>query len=161
MRLNFTLNGIAETIDTPSGQLLSDIISILDRNPESSGAYIGTAGCREGKCGRCLVIIDGEVRHSCLVPGFSIRGRKIITYEGFKTSDECSVILNGFESAGYSPCRLCLPGRVLLTKALLDKYTMPTDDQIAEGFAAVQCHCSGFLPFYEGVKTAARIRRSR
>lgn len=159
MRLTFTLNGTEKTIDAPSGQLLADLISILDENPENPESYTAASGCREGKCGRCLVLIDGEVRHSCLVPGFGLRGREIVTYSGYRETEECGIILKGYESAGYSPCRLCLPGRVLVTKALLDKFTMPTDDQICEGFATVSCHCSGYQPFYQAVKTAARLRR--
>ena len=159
MRIGFYLNGRHRAIDTDSGTPLSGILEMTADDSDRADTFIAASGCGEGKCGRCLVIIDGEVLHSCLIPGFSIRNKNITTFSGFRKTKDYEYIRDGFKEAGYDPCRLCLPGRVLTAHTLLKRHTIPGDEQILEGFEVVKCHCSGYTPFHEGVKTAARIRR--
>ena len=159
MRINFYQDDTYTTIDAPSGKPLLDILDSLGDRIGPDSPYIASSGCRTGLCGRCLVLIDGTIMHSCLIPGFAIRGKRITTFNGFRKTKEFIDIQRGFREVGYSPCRLCYPSRVLISQSLLEKYTTPTEEQIIEGFEAVTCHCVGFSMFSKAVKLAARFRR--
>ena len=60
--MNLTVNGVDTTIE--SGPLTS----LLDVLREELGITSPKAGCEQGGCGACTVLVDGEPRRSCLTP---------------------------------------------------------------------------------------------
>ena len=76
VRMNLTVNGVETTIE--SGALTS----LLDVLREELGITSPKAGCEQGGCGACTVLVDGEPRRSCLTPVASVDGAAITTVEG-------------------------------------------------------------------------------
>ena len=77
--MNLTVNGVDTAIE--SGPLTS----LLDVLREELGITSPKAGCEQGGCGACTVLVDGEPRRSCLTPVASVDGAAITTVEGLGT----------------------------------------------------------------------------
>ena len=45
------------------------------------GATATKEGCRQGGCGSCTVLVDGEPVPSCLIPVEDVDGRQVTTLE--------------------------------------------------------------------------------
>ena len=64
-------------------------------------------GCRQGGCGSCTVLVDGEPMPSCLLPVEDVAGRRITTLESITPADGLAP-----DPAGV-PRRQRLPVRLL------------------------------------------------
>ena len=55
---------------------------------EELGITSPKAGCQQGGCGTCTVLVDGEPRRSCLLPLAAVDGAAITTVEGIGTPEQ-------------------------------------------------------------------------
>ena len=95
VRMNLTVNGVDTTIE--SGPLTS----LLDVLREELGITSPKAGCEQGGCGACTVLVDGEPRRSCLTPVASVDGAAITHRRGPRLAGE-----HGADPAGvHAPLR--------------------------------------------------------
>lgn len=118
---------------------------------------IGTKeGCGEGECGACTVIMDGETVNSCLVMAFQANGSSILTIEGMEKDGKIHPIQQAYIDAGAVQCGFCIPGMVLSTKALLDKKSHPTRDEIREGISGNLCRCTGYNKMLDATERAIK-----
>jgi carbon-monoxide dehydrogenase small subunit len=110
--------------------------------------------CEVGRCGACMVLIDGEPVNSCLVMAYQCVGSEIITIEGLhgEKEGELHPIQQAFLEEGGFQCGYCTPGMVISTKALLDRYPQPSQEQIEAGLCGNLCRCTG----YGGILRAVR-----
>ena len=53
-------------------------------------------GCRQGGCGSCSVIVDGELRLSCLTPIQEVDGCEVTTLEGLNQSNSITALQQQF-----------------------------------------------------------------
>src|SRR6185369_5193006 len=90
VRMNLTVNGV----DTAIGS--GPLTSLLDVLREELGITSPKAGCEQGGCGACTVLVDGEPRRSCLTAVASVDGAAIRTVEGLGTPDDLSPIQQAF-----------------------------------------------------------------
>src|SRR5258706_12286305 len=60
------------------------------------------AGCEQGGCGACTVLVDGQPRRSCLTPVVAIDGASVTTVEGLSDGVELAPIQQAFFD-GYAP----------------------------------------------------------
>lgn len=112
-------------------------------------------GCGEGECGACTVIVDGEVMDSCLLLVPQVNGKEIITIEGLDQDKEIHPIQQAFLARGAVQCGYCTPGMILAAKALLDKNSQPSKDEIAIALSGNICRCTGYAKILEAVEDAA------
>ena len=155
MKIDFILNGSPVSLDAEADRLLIDLL-------RERFHLIGThAGCRTGECGACIVLLNGETFHACLLPLFKIRGTRITTIEGFARQHAYKEILAGFKEAGLSPCRFCAPGRILVTHAMLEHSPSPDEEEITDAFRAVKCRCTDPRTYQKAVQYAGRLRRNK
>lgn len=152
-KINFTLNGKEIEADCQQGMTLLQFL-------RGAACMKGTKeACGTGHCGACSVIIDGELKRSCIIRLDSLNGKNIITIEGEAIDGELSIIQRSFLDAGAVQCGFCTPGMVMATKALLMKNQSPTEADIYEGLKNNYCRCTGYVKIIEAVKlAAARIR---
>ncbi len=108
-------------------------------------------GCGEGECGSCSVLMNGELVNSCLVPVLQVEGATICTIEGMSKNGEMSPLQKKFLERGAAQCGICTPGMVLAAHHLLQKYPLPTMEQIREGLAGNLCRCTGYQRIFEAV----------
>ena len=155
MIMNFILNGEDVSLNSNVDLRLVDIL-------RGNFNLLGTkSGCRIGICGSCLVIFNGIVVKSCLIPAFKIRGSEIITIEGLSQTDEYQDIIQGFEEAGLECCGICNTGKILATEALLGRIIQPSKENILAAFSGIHCRCTEPEELVQGVLVVSEFRQRR
>ncbi len=153
LTVKFTLNGEMVEVSCPVDTMLVDL---LRRDLAMTGTKIG---CREGECGACTVIINGEAVDSCLVPAAKVIGAEVETIEGLANGDTLHPLQTAFIEKGAIQCGFCTPGMIMSAKALLDKNQSPDDAQILESVGGNICRCTGYVKIKEAVEQAATEMR--
>ena len=113
------------------------------------------AGCGQGGCGSCTVLVDGEPMMSCLLPVEDIAGRHVTTLESITPAEGLHPIQQAFIDSNAFQCGYCTPGMVMLSKALLDHDGAPGEAGIAQALSGNICRCTGYQPIIRAVGVAA------
>ncbi|SAK98024.1 2Fe-2S iron-sulfur cluster binding domain-containing protein [Caballeronia pedi] len=146
IEVRLTLNGEPRVAEADSRQLLVELIrDVLD----AKGTRIG---CLTGDCGACTVLIDGEVRKSCLVLAASISGNDVRTIEGIEGIEalqEAFIAENGFQ------CGFCTSGMIVAAADLLKNNPSPSRDEIRRAISGNLCRCTGYESIVESIHRAA------
>jgi 4-hydroxybenzoyl-CoA reductase subunit gamma len=148
--MKLTVNGVEHEIESHGLQPLLHVLR------EELTITSPKAGCQQGGCGACTVLIDGEPRRSCLVLVAAVDGASITTTEGLGTPDLLSPSQAAFHKFYGSQCGFCTPGMLLATTALLERHPQPSREDIEEALAGHACRCTGYVKIIEAVEGAAR-----
>jgi carbon-monoxide dehydrogenase small subunit len=155
MTFGFILNG--EDVLAQSG-VEERLVDMLRDNFKFPGTK---AGCCAGLCGSCLVIFNGNIVKSCLIPALKVQGSEIITIEGFSQTNEYQDIFSGFSEAGLDNCGFCNTAKILATQALLGRNHNPTKADILSAFCGIKCRCTEPEELVRGVMAVIEYRRTR
>jgi carbon-monoxide dehydrogenase small subunit len=148
--MNLTVNGVAHAIE--SGPLTT----LLDVLREELGITSPKAGCEQGGCGACTVIVDGVARRSCLTPVGSLEGRSVTTVEGLGTPDHLAPVQQAFTHHYAAQCGFCTSGMMLAAQAYVDGGGTDDRKAIQEALAGHVCRCTGYVKIIDAVAAAAR-----
>jgi carbon-monoxide dehydrogenase small subunit len=146
---NLGINGEQLQVSLRGDELLLDVLREL-------GYTEVKEGCREGACGACVVLLDGELVNSCQVLAASAVGRQITTVKGLGTVHSPHPIQQAFIETGAVQCGFCTPGMVLAAFALLKNNPQPAAAEIRRALDGNLCRCTGYLKIIEAVKLAAQ-----
>lgn len=118
---------------------------LLDVLREELGDMTPKPGCREGRCGACTVLLDGEPIVSCLVPAGRVAGCSITTVDGLTGSDEdLQGIQETFETTGAVQCGICTTGMMLSVRAMLAEQRDWSRDMVQRELVNNLCRCTGY-----------------
>jgi carbon-monoxide dehydrogenase small subunit len=149
-KINVTVNGETEQVVVPSNMTLMRML-------RESLALTGTKnGCSAGECGACTVLINGEPVNSCMVLAVECDGADIITVEGLADDKQLDPIQDAMIEAGGVQCGFCTPGILISSRALLNRNSNPSEDEIREALVGNLCRCTGYVRIIESVRAAAR-----
>jgi len=123
---------------------------------EQLGYTATKSGCRQGGCGSCTVLVNGEPMLSCLLPAEEIEGQVVMTLEGLAENGNLNLIQAAFFEKFAIQCGYCTPGMIMVTKALLDENPQPTRTEIVEALTGNYCRCTGYEPIIQAVADASR-----
>ncbi len=112
-------------------------------------------GCRQGGCGSCTVLLDGEPVLSCLLPVQDVEGRRVTTLEGLTPAQGLHPVQRAFLEHNGFQCGYCTPGMELVATALLERNPHPSRDEIAEALSGNTCRCTGYTPIVDAIEAAA------
>lgn len=145
-------NGREVVVGSPPTTPLLDVLreELGDKSPKP--------GCREGRCGACTVLLDGEPVLSCLVPLARALDADVTTVGGtdVSTPDELlSRVQGAFARAGAVQCGICTTGMMLATRALLDEFPHATREQTTEALVNNLCRCTGYQKILDAVASLA------
>ena len=112
------------------------------------------AGCQQGGCGACTVLIDGEPRRSCLTPLIAIEGATVTTVEGLGTPDDLSAVQAAFHEHYAAQCGFCTGGFMMATQALIDKGGSPSREDVMEALSGHICRCTGYVKIIAAAQAA-------
>jgi len=130
--------------------------SLLEVLREEIGLTGAKAGCEEGKCGACTVLINGKAVNSCLILAPQAQGMEITTIEGLETADGLHPLQQAFVDHFAAQCGFCTPGMILSAKALLDKNPNPTEEEVRIALSGNLCRCTGYVKIVEAVLSVAK-----
>ena len=148
--MNLSINGTSHEIE--SGPLAT----LLDVLREELSIVSPKAGCEEGGCGACTVLVDGEPRRSCLLPVGMVVGSEVRTAESLGTPDDLAPIQQAFAHHYAAQCGFCTTGMLMAAQSYLEHGG--TDDRAAiqEALAGHVCRCTGYVKIIDAVAAAAR-----
>jgi len=112
-------------------------------------------GCGLAQCGTCTVLVDGKPVRSCVTPTSAVQGQSIRTLDGLAKNDQLHPVQDAFVQEQAAQCGYCSNGWIMHTVALLEKTPKPSDAQIKEAFANVQCRCGTQIAIMRAVKRAS------
>ena len=147
--LEMTVNGKAVTLQVDGLRSLADVLR------EDLGLTGTKIGCREGECGACTVLMDGQAVNSCLIPAMKAQGSQVVTIEGLGTVESPHPVQKAIAEAGGVQCGYCTPGFIVSAVALLEENPKPKVAEVQEALAGNLCRCTGYRRIVLGVLQAA------
>ena len=125
--MKLTVNGFEHDIASPP---LTPLLHVLREELDITSPK---AGCQQGGCGTCTVLVDGEPRRSCLTVLASVDGAEITTLEGIGGADELSPVQKAFHTRYAAQCGFCTPGMIVAATALIERTGGPVErDDVLE-----------------------------
>src|SRR3972149_255243 len=152
--IHVTLNGRPTNLEVPAHRLLLDLLR------DEIGLTGTKEGCGTGDCGACTVLLNGSPVNSCLILSGELDGADIVTIEGLKIGPEFHPVQKAFIQDGGAQCGYCPPGRLMMSKALLDENLNPTEEEIRFALSGSLCRCTGYAKIIQAVQDAARELRA-
>jgi nicotinate dehydrogenase subunit A len=119
------------------------------------------AGCGEGQCMSCTVLIEGRPQTACTVPVSAVSGQHVETVETLIRQEGNHPLLDGILEEQAGQCGYCLAGMLMRAKALLDRNAAPTRADIVAALDGHLCRCGAHVRILRAVERAARAGRAR
>jgi len=154
-RITVNVNGTDRTVDVEPRLLLAHL---LRQALQLTGTH---SGCDTSGCGACTVLMDGRPVKSCTVLAVQANGREVETVEGLATASELHPIQEGFKEEHGLQCGFCTPGMMLSAKALHERNTDPTEDEVRWALSGNLCRCTGYQNIVKSVLWAAKKMREQ
>jgi len=151
--VTLTINGEQRQVETAANQTLLYLLR------DDLGLTGTKDGCREGECGACTVVLDGEPVNSCLVLAGQADGHEVLTVEGLAHNGHLHAVQRVFVEAGAVQCGFCTPGVIMAAVALLSRNPKPSEHQIREALVGNLCRCTGYTKILDAVRLAAEEMR--
>lgn len=146
--LTLVINGTPQQIDSGDNQpllwLLRERLNL-----------VGTKyGCGIGRCGCCMVLINGAALQSCLIPVNSLDGAEITTIEGL-SSDGSHPLQLAWQAEDVPQCGFCQAGQIISAVALLSSQPKPSDADIDNAMAGNLCRCGTYQRIRRAIRRVA------
>jgi aerobic carbon-monoxide dehydrogenase small subunit len=149
--MRLTVNGTEHDVGAPA---LSTLLHVLR---EELFITSPKAGCQQGGCGACTVLVDGEPRRSCLLPVGTVEGAEITTVEGLGAADELSGVQAAFHEHYAAQCGFCTSGFVMATQALVERGDANIErEEVIEALNGHMCRCTGYVKIIDAATAAVR-----
>jgi carbon-monoxide dehydrogenase small subunit len=152
--LTLRVNGDRHTVAAEPHHTLLEVLR------EDLGLTGTKHGCELGECGACTVLIDGMPVLSCLTLPIEVGDADITTVEGLADGPQLHPLQVAFAEEAAAQCGYCTPGILMSAKALLDRTTSPSRDEMARAIAGNLCRCTGYTAIYEAIHVAAERMRN-
>jgi len=152
--IHIVVNSQKHEIEVRPNELLVDV---LRERLRLTGTKVG---CEAGDCGACTVLIKGKPTLSCLTLAIECQGKEILTIEGLgDISTGLHPLQRAFVEHYALQCGFCTPAMIVTAKALLDRNSNPSEDEVREAINGVICRCTGYMQIVEAILAAAKEMR--
>jgi len=154
--VRFLLNGrLVERHAPPDARLVSMLRDDL--------ALTATKlACGIGRCGACMVLLDGRPANACLLMAWRIEGREVVTAEGLAALPEAEAVRAALAGESAFQCGYCAPGVTVALVALFRRDGQAGEPEIRAALEGNICRCTGYHSILRGaLAAAARLRERR
>jgi aerobic-type carbon monoxide dehydrogenase small subunit (CoxS/CutS family) len=149
--MRLTVNGTEHEVVAPP---LTTLLHVLR---EELFVTSPKAGCQQGGCGACTVLVDGEPRRACLIPLAAVEGADIATVEGLGEADELSGVQAAFHEHYAAQCGFCTSGFMMAAQALVERGDGAVERaEVIEALSGHLCRCTGYVKIVDAVTAAVR-----
>ena len=146
--MKLTVNGVTYDVESPP---LTPLLTVLR---EELGITSPKAGCEQGGCGACTVLVGDEARRACLLPLAALDGAEVTTVEGLGTPEQLSRVQAAFHEHYAAQCGFCTSGMMLAAEALLRHNPSPSREDVEHALSGHVCRCTGYVKIIEAVEAA-------
>lgn len=153
-KLNINVNGRETVLDVSPSKRLLHVLR------EDLGLTGTKRSCEMGRCGACMVLVDGKPVNSCLAMAYQCEGKSVTTIEGLSEGGLTPVQQCFLEEGGYQ-CGYCTPGMVVSVTAMLANDPSPSDADIEEALSGNLCRCTGYGGIWRAVKKAIELKKEQ
>ena len=143
--INLEINQESVSVSVEPRELLIDVLR------DRIGLTGTHAGCEQGSCGSCTVLVDGEGVRSCLLFAVQAEGSSITTIEGIGSTESPHPMQKAFSDNYGLQCGFCTPGMVLTAIELLTVNPSPTREEVKEWMSGNLCRCTGYTGIVDSV----------
>jgi len=145
LKVNGAVHSVAAEPDAPLLYVLRNDL----------GLNAAKFGCGLGQCGACIVLVDGAPMRSCVTPIGTLGQAEITTLEGLGTIERPHPLQAAFMAEQAAQCGYCIPGMIMLAKALLDRNQQPSEAEVRLGLAGNLCRCGAHNRIVRAILKAA------
>lgn len=147
--IEICVNGAWRYVSVEPRSLLVEVLR------ETIGLTGTKAGCEQGSCGACTVLIDGRPILSCLTLAVDCEGKEVSTVESLAEGGRMSAIQQAFLDQGAVQCGFCTPGMLMSITSLLENNPKPTLPEIKKALEGNLCRCTGYNAIVDAVLQAS------
>jgi len=148
--MNLTVNGTTHEVE------VSPLTPLLDVLRDELGVTGPKAGCHQGGCGACTVLVDGTPQRACLIPTGYADGSEITTAEGLGAPEDLSPVQQAFVHHFAAQCGFCTSGMMIAAQAYIDRGGTDDHEAIQHALGGHVCRCTGYSKIIDAVAAAAR-----
>jgi aerobic-type carbon monoxide dehydrogenase small subunit (CoxS/CutS family) len=149
-RFELLVNGRRRVVNAAPGTML---VSVLRDTLGLTGAK---AGCGEGQCGTCTVLLGGQAVRACTTAIEEVKNQPVTTIEGLARHGKLHPVQQAFLDAAAFQCGYCTPGMILEAVALLARDPQPGEGAIKRELEGHICRCGAYPRIVEAVRQAAK-----
>jgi nicotinate dehydrogenase subunit A len=146
LKVNGAVHSVGAEPDTP-------LLYVLRNDLGLSAAKFG---CGLGQCGACMVLVDGAPVRSCITPISALGQMEITTLEGLGTAEQPHPLQAAFMAEQAVQCGYCIPGVIMMAKALLDRDPQASEAEVRLALAGNLCRCGTHNRIVRAVLRAAQ-----
>jgi nicotinate dehydrogenase subunit A len=146
LKVNGTVHSVAAEPDTPLLYVLRNDL----------GLNAAKFGCGLEQCGACTVLVDGAPVRSCVTPIGALGQAEITTLEGLGSAERPHPLQAAFIEEQAVQCGYCIPGMIMLAKALLDRNAQAGEAEVRLALASNLCRCGTHNRIVRAILKAAQ-----
>ena len=91
-----------------------------------------------------------------MTPVRQVAGKSVVTLDGLGSPEKPDIVQNAFIAEQAVQCGYCIPGIIMLAKALLDRIPQPSEAEVRLGLAGNLCRCGAHNRIVRAVLKAAQ-----
>jgi carbon-monoxide dehydrogenase small subunit len=148
----FTLDAVTRTVTGPVERRLIDVLR------EDLAETSAKKPCGIGRCGGCMVLLNGVPANSCLLMLWQLDGADVVTPSGLHALPEAAFVRQGLTEENAFQCGYCAPGFTVTLTALLREVETPTEADIRDALGGNICRCTGYHSIIRGALRAIELR---
>jgi carbon-monoxide dehydrogenase small subunit len=135
-------------------------LSLADFLRQDLGLTAVHLGCEVGACGSCIVNLDGQPVHACLMLAVQADGMRVDTLEGLSDSEAVAALQEAFHTRNALQCGFCTPGILVVAldflKACRPGGTAPSREAIRDALSGNYCRCTGYEAIVDAIEGVAK-----
>ena len=148
--VRFRLNGEERALSVPADTRLVDLLR------ENFTLTATKPSCRIGRCGSCLVLMNGNAVNACLLMAWQLEGADIVSPEALAALPAGRIVREALVAEVAFQCGYCAPGFAVALTALFMQRPQARESEIRAALEGNICRCTGYFSILRGALLAQR-----